>query len=284
MNPAIEVQSGEKASVLTGRIASTNLAQRVCETCNGRIGCLEVCLLLSVATLIAQLSPDFLRLWRWWHWPGVFGQAELLEGKTILSHVDYLVCRPKGYSTHKRWPMLLYLHGSGQRGDDVSQLLTWGLPRLISEGLQVPMIVVAPLCRANTNWDSRQLLALVDHLQEQLFIDPDRIYVSGESMGGFGTWDLIAVAPARFAAAVPVCGGGDIEKANRMVKLPIWAFHGAGDKVISVDQSQKMVDAVQARGGQARLTIFPDEGHSIGELVFSRNDLYAWLLEHSRRH
>ncbi len=171
---------------------------------------------------------------------------------------------------------------AGSRGDDIKQVLRWGLPQQIGWGLRVPMIVVSPQCRSDLGWDSHQLLVLLDHLQEQLAIDPKRIYVTGESMGGNGTWNLCAAAPERFAAAVPICGGGDIQTAPLLARLPIWAFHGARDQVVSPERSKRMVDVIQAAGGSARLTIYPEEGHGVSKRVFTRDDLYAWLLDQKR--
>jgi predicted peptidase len=253
---------------------------------NRRFGWLEACLLLSVTTLFAQLLPDVLRVYREWPRPGPQTpySAELTDAQGDQWSVQYFVYFPEGYCAERPVPLLLYLHGSGQRGDDLNQVLRWGLPQLIGSGLTMPMMVVSPQCRAKVTWDSRQLLVFLDHLQQRYAIDPDRIYVSGESMGGYGTWELIGAAPERFAAAVPVCGGGHVEQEDRMAKLPIWAFHGAKDNVVPIEQSQRMVDAVRAAGGDARLTVFPGAGHGISELVFARQDLYAWLLEHPRQH
>ena len=151
---------------------------------------LESALLLSVATLIAQLAPDFPRWWHWWMWPGSSAQAELSDAAGNHWQIKFLVCLPKDYSDEKRWPLLLYLHGSGQRGDDLSQVVTWGLPELITNGLRLPMIVVAPQCRADSGWNTGQLLSLLDHLKQRFAIDADRVSVCGESMGGYGTWAL----------------------------------------------------------------------------------------------
>jgi predicted peptidase len=144
------------------------------------------------------------------------------------------------------------------------------------------MIVISPQCRIGTQWNSTQLLALLDYLEQRFAVDPDRIYVSGQSMGGYGTWALVATAPERFAAAVPVCGGGRVDDAKRLVNLPIWAFHGAKDDVIPLRASQEMIDAIKAHGGNSQLTVYPDKGHGICDLTFSRDDLYQWLLAQHR--
>jgi predicted peptidase len=119
---------------------------------------------------------------------------------------------------------------------------------------------------------------LLDHLGNNFSIDPTRVYLAGYSMGGYGAWSLAAAAPDRFAAIAPVSGGGDPNDAAKLSKLPIWAFHGAKDKVVPIDEDQKMVEAVRAAGGKPRLTIYSNRGHDACNITFARNDLYDWLL------
>jgi predicted peptidase len=251
-----------------------------------RFGWLEAALLLATVTLIAQLVPDAAPIWREWPWPGCQtpGHVELADAARHRWIVQYLVYTPNDRPAEPRQPLLLFLHGIGERGDDLDQLLKWGLPHLVANGMQLPMMVVSPQCRPNATWNARELLVFLDYLVKRFNVDPDRIYVSGESMGGYGTWDLVGVAPERFAAAVPVCGGGDVGQAERLTKTPIWAFHGTEDNVVPIERSRRMVDAVEALDGNAQLTVLAGQGHGIGEMVFSRDDLYAWLLEHRRQH
>jgi predicted peptidase len=245
----------------------------------------EICLLSAMAALVVQVFPDGSRLWPEWPREGqqVFARAELSNVYGQREKVDYLIYYPQGYFKGDRWPLLIYLHGSGQRGHDLNQVLSWGLPLLIEKGLSLPIMVVSPQCRANRGWDSNLLLSLTDHLEQRFAIDRDRIYVCGESMGGYGTWALTAAAPDRFAAAVPICGGGKVENADRLTKLPIWSFHGGQDNVVPIAKNQKMVEAVRENGGDVRFTIFSDQGHGITEAVFSRGDLFTWLLAQQRR-
>jgi predicted peptidase len=246
-----------------------------------RVGWLEICLTVSFIALILQLWPDMARAWREWPHPGqqTPARAQLNVAGGYSTDVQYLIYLPREYSSRQRWPLLLFLHGSGSRGDDLNLVLK-GDPAtraVCSKGL--PMLVVSPQCRAQTTWDSQPLL---DHLQERFAIDPDRIYVGGYSMGGFGTWDVATIAPKRFAAIVPVAGGGDASQATRLVKLPVWAFHGAEDRTVPIEGNRQMIEAIQAAGGDARLTVYEDRGHDTCGLTFNRDDVYTWLLQHNR--
>jgi predicted peptidase len=244
---------------------------------------LEIALAASFLTLFFQLVPP---LTKWWHQkprPGVLSRDVAFgdrNGKVI--EIKYLLYLPDDYSKQKRWPLLLFLHGSGQRGHEVLRVAMCGPPYAIAQGKLFPMIIVSPQCHEGESWQSEQLLALLEQLEKSFSIDCNRLYVAGYSMGGYGTWDLVSTAPDRFAAAVPVAGGGSIDQAERLVTLPIWAFHGAHDDVIPLDESQRMVEAVRDKGGHARLTVLDDQAHGICNLVFSRDDLYEWLL-HQRR-
>ena len=246
---------------------------------------LEVCLALSIVCLIIQLLLDVIRLRNEWPHPGyqTRARAELSFSNGMHSEVQYLVYLPQDYTLHGSWPLLIYLHGSGERGNDLETVLRTGLPALIARGKHFPMIVVSPQCRPEANWESGQLLSLPNHLEKEFSIDRERVYIGGYSMGGFGTWQFAAAAPERFAAIIPVAGGGDPSEASRLVNLPIWAFHGAKDRTIPLAGSKEMVEAVQAAGGNARLTIYDDRGHDTCNLTFSRDDLYEWLLRQRRR-
>jgi predicted esterase len=247
------------------------------------VGWLDVALFALTATLIAQAFPKARRLWREFPREGqqVFSSVRIRNQYGFPEEVKFLVSYPDGYFSKRPWPMLLYLHGAGQRGNDLNQLFGWGLPALMAKGKRPPMVVVSPQCRKNRGWDSEMLLQLLDHVERRLAVDRDRIYVCGESMGGNGTWDLSAAAPDRFAAAVPVCGWGQFEDAEQLTKLPIWAFHGGRDDVVPIAKNHDTVEAVREKGGHVRFTVFPELGHSITDEVFC-DDLFAWLSRQLR--
>ena len=197
----------------------------------------------------------------------------------------YLLHLPGGYegSGDAKWPLLLFLHGSGERGSDLELVKKNGPPKQIAEGRDLPFIVVSPQCPDGEWWNPSVLNALLDEVGAKLRIDPDRIYVTGLSMGGFATWQLGLRTPERFAAIVPVCGGGDPRDAARLRSIPIWAFHGADDPVVNPDLSRRMVAAVQDSGGNAKLTLYPGTGHESWVKAYAEPDLYPWLLSQKRR-
>jgi predicted esterase len=252
--------------------------------CRRRFGWLEICLLLSSISLVAQLWPDAARMWREWTRPGrqTPARAELKLPSGFQTEVQYFLYLPVNYSPDKAWPLLIFLHGSGERGDDLEMVRRSGPPALLAKGKSLPMIVVSPQCRADCYWDNEQLLALLDHLEKQFSIESDRVYLGGHSMGAYGTWALAAAAPDRFAAIVPVAVGGNTNDVPKLLKLAVWAFHGAKDQVVPLADSKQMVDAIQAAGGNARLTIYPDRGHDTCNVTFSNNEVDDWLLRQRR--
>lgn len=187
------------------------------------------------------------------------------------------------------WPLLLFLHGSGERGTDLTRLPERGIPKEVAAGRQLPFLVVAPQCPPDTIWSIHldALLALIAHLETHYPVDPTRIYVTGLSMGGTGAWHLAVTYPHRFAAIAPVCGDhvwyvGDPAQVCAIRHLPVWCFHGALDTVIPVRVSQTLVSALQACGGNVRFTIYPDVGHNCWNQVYTTPELYTWLTKQQR--
>ncbi len=180
--------------------------------------------------------------------------------------------------------MILYLHGAGERGEDLERITVHGIPRLLREGRRFPFVVVAPQWSDPESWwDVVFLGALLDEAGERYRIDPDRIYVTGLSMGGFGTWDLLVKFPDRFAAAVPVCGGGNPLLASRIRHIPVWVFHGALDDTVPVRRSREMVEALRAADAvEVRYTEYPDVGHDAWTPAYSNPEVYQWMLRHRR--
>jgi predicted peptidase len=218
--------------------------------------------------------------------------------KSLKASYDYLLFLPRDYDAHStgRWPTILFLHGAGERGTNVWRTDIHGPSRYIAAHPDFPFIMVTPLCASNEVWSSDALCALLDETIRKFKVDTNRIYLTGLSMGGFGTWDMALAWPERFAAAVPIAGGGsDLPillartgyatpaKVAAMKSLPIWAFHGARDTIVPPEESQRLVDALKKLGAtNVNLAIYPDATHNSWERTYNNPDLYAWFLQHRR--
>jgi predicted peptidase len=221
-------------------------------------------------------------------------QARSFE-TTLTNQVGlrYLLSLPKAYEekARSRWPLLLFLHGAGERGADLKKVAVHGPPKLIQAGWEFPFIVVSPQCPDHGRWEEAVLLALLDDLQARHRVDTNRVYLTGLSMGGFGTWALGAKHPERFAAIAPICGGGEVidlylttparQKALR--SLGVWAFHGGKDPVVPLAESERMGAAFK-RGGctDLKLTVYPEAGHDSWTAAYQGQELYDWFLKHKR--
>jgi len=196
--------------------------------------------------------------------------------------LKYLLYLPPDYEKRDAWRLLLFLHGSGERGDDLELVKRHGPPKLIAAGKDFPFIVVSPQCPKGQWWQPVELVALLDSVVKKYKVDEDRIYVTGLSMGGFGTWALGFYRPDRFAALVPICGGGETYWAEALARVPVWAFHGALDRGVPVRRSREMVEAINKEGGHAKLTVYPDAGHDAWTQTYNNPQLYEWLLRQKR--
>lgn len=216
------------------------------------------------------------------------GQSEQMFRKEITKQVSlkYLLYLPKGYGEKKdqKWPLMLFLHGAGERGNDVNLVKKHGPPKLIDQGKEFPFIVVSPQCPTTSWWPEQidALTALLDEVQAKYAVDLNRVYVTGLSMGGFGTWSLATRYPERFAAIAPICGGGDRFLANRLKNLPVWVFHGAKDPTVPIQASQEMVEALKKVGADVQFTVYPEAQHDSWTETYNNPKLYEWFLSHSR--
>ena len=211
--------------------------------------------------------------------------AQKLETQIVKTvKLEYLLSLPKNYrSSKKKFPLILFLHGSGESGNHLELVKVHGLPKMLEAGLELPCIVVSPQCPAETWWDAEILGLLLDDLEKKLHVDPDRIYVTGLSMGGFGTWELAMRFPKRFAAIVPICGGGEPFFTSEITHLPIWVFHGAKDDVVPLEYSQRMVNALKKYGNKnLKFTVYKNAAHDSWSKAYANPKLYEWLLEQKR--
>lgn len=202
----------------------------------------------------------------------------------------YLVYTPKGFSSSdgSKWPLLLFLHGAGERGDSLKQVLVNGPPKLTStaQWREYPFVVVSPQARTDSIWSNLALDALIDDVVKKYAIDPDRIYLTGLSMGGYGVWQMAMEFPRRFAAIVPVSSGGVPSGACALKHLSIWAFHGAKDDIVPLDRSQQIIDRIRncpARTGDVRMTVYPEATHDAWTRAYNDSTMYKWLLEQRRK-
>ncbi len=209
-------------------------------------------------------------------------QAAKLDAQVRVT-LNYLLYLPPDYEKHDSWPLLLFLHGAGERGDDINLVKMHGPPMLIDKGKQFPFIVVSPQCPKDDSWQPMELTALLDDIVAKYKVDQDRIFVTGLSMGGFGTWALASYTPNRFAALVPICGGGETYWTKKLPHVAVWAFHGAKDEGVPVRRSQEMIDELTKNGGHPKLTIYPEAGHNSWTATYDNPELYTWLLEQKRQ-
>jgi predicted peptidase len=201
----------------------------------------------------------------------------------VKVHLKYLLALPKGYDadTAKSWPLVLFLHGAGESGNDLSKVKIHGPPKLVDAGKEFPFILVSPQSPGR-GWDPNALSALLDDVVKNYRVDKDRIYLTGLSMGGYGSWALANATPERFAAVAPICGGGNPVAAERLKNLPIWVFHGAKDNVVPLSRSQEMVDALKAAGSSVKFTTYPEAGHDSWTETYANPEFYEWLLKQKR--
>lgn len=237
---------------------------------------------------------------------------EKYEKKTFAAsnglQLPYRILLPENYNPKTKYPLVVFLHGAGERGDNNEAQLTHGANLFVSKQSEFPAIVVFPQCRKDSYWSSVKIdrnqpknrfvydynastqtpdltavIELVGDLQKQFKIDRKRLYIMGLSMGGMGTFEAITRHPKLFAAAVPICGGGDTSLVSNFAKkVPVWVFHGADDSVVHVDYSRSMVKAIEAARGNVKYTEYPGVNHNSWDNAFADPDLLPWLFKQKK--
>ena len=204
----------------------------------------------------------------------------------LTRHFDYLLHLPPDYdpSSGKTWPLIFFLHGMGERGSDVNLLKVTGLPKKLETWPDCPFIVVSPQCPLDTfwTWEADALDALLVEVMGQYAVDPARVYLTGLSMGGAGTWQLAIRHPERFAALAPICAPIFSVLLERTKHIPVWVFHGAKDDVVPLIASEQAVKTFRSLGGAAKLTVYLDARHDSWTEAYDNPALYEWMLEHKR--
>lgn len=221
--------------------------------------------------------------------------AQSAQTVHVVNELKYLLYLPDSYAKDptdradggRGWPLVLFLHGAGERGEDLNIIKRHGLPKLIDRGAHEPFILIAPQCATDGWWDADVLQGLIDATQKNLHVDPSRLYCTGLSMGGFGTWMMVERFPGEFAAVAPICGGGDAWLlkfgASAAKHLPVWAFHGEADPVVPIHRTEEMVQALQSMGDtDVKFTRYPGVGHDSWTRAYDDPDLIPWLLSHRK--
>ena len=201
-----------------------------------------------------------------------------------FGYVKYL---PKDFDENKKYPLVFFLHGAGERGDDLDVAMRFGFMQHVRESdADYPFILIGPQCPVRKYWAcyTESLLAFLDYICETLPVDRDRVYLTGISMGGTGTWMLAMADPERFAAIAPICGSGIVWNGAILAKTPILVYHGDCDESVPIHESMEMLRVVNRRGGKAQIKVIHGAKHNVWDLAYSGDELYTWLLSHKLTH
>lgn len=254
---------------------------------------LHILVLLTITLNVSAQAPD------------IFLFRDLIDGKDTL---PYRVLYPQNYDSTKTYPLVLFLHGAGERGNDNRKQLVHGAKLFLNQQNRdsFPAIVVFPQCPQNSYWSNvrittnaagqrefnfqnggmpttamRMLIKLHNNLKKDLPIDQKRQYIGGLSMGAMGTFEMLYRVPGEFAAAIAICGGGNTETVDAYAKdVSLWIFHGAKDNVVPLAYSQEMAAAIKKQGGDVKLTIYPEANHNSWDNAFAEPGLLEWLFSH----
>lgn len=235
----------------------------------------------------------------------LYQKDNFVKGKETLK---YRILLPDNFSEDKQYPLILFLHGAGERGDDNESQLTHGSSLFTSEENRAnfPTIVIFPQCPKNDYWSNADVdrsgdgvklvfhddkkptkalsltMDLLNQFIEKSFVKKEQVYVVGLSMGGMGTFEILSRMPTTFAAAMPICGGGSEEAVSKYVNTPMWVFHGAQDDVVNPLHSVKMVEAILKAGGHPKFTLYDNANHNSWDSAFSEPDFLPWLFSQQK--
>lgn len=227
---------------------------------------------------------------------------KMTRAETAPDGLKYRIYVPHGIGFFEKVPLVVFLHGAGERGEDNAVQLVHGVPQLISYSMRKDdkAIIVAPQCPERLRWFETpwgelehqttaqpsvamaKVIALIEKMLADYPVDRSRVYITGLSMGGYGTWDIAGRMPELFAAALPVCGGGDVAKAPQLAKVPLWTVHGDKDGAVPVENSRRMVKAVRAAGGNVVYEELPGQGHGVWGYTYSSDKILDWLFSRRR--
>lgn len=219
----------------------------------------------------------------------IFSGIDNYSQQKVTAKYDYLLYLPKDYSKEtKKYPLVIYLHGGGQKGNDLNKLKTYGLPYLVEKGQNFDFIIASPQCPDNKYWSTENWFeTLYADLQSKYRIDKSRIYITGISMGGYGAYITALDFPDKFAAVVALCGGindSDLTRVCNLSKIPIWAFHGTADDKIPFSETERIAKGLESceTKNNFKFTRLENEGHDIQYLYEKNPEIYKWMLEHKK--
>jgi len=216
---------------------------------------------------------------------GQVGFAQIIDTNgiqvKIQAEMNFLEYLPRGYVYEANWPLIIFLHGAGECGNDLSLVKVHG-PLKVAQEMLLPFVIIAPQCPEGQSWSAELLNAFLHTILNGYSIDPGRVYITGLSMGGTGTWELAKRCPEKISAIAPICGRGSEMNICNLKDVPVWAFHGAKDEIIPLHYSTNTVNKLKKCGGNAKLTIYPDVAHDSWTETYENPQLYDWFLEQTK--
>lgn len=221
-------------------------------------------------------------------WDKSHGQTESIQADfekeytvTMKAEYKYVLQIPKKLKTEENLPLIVFLHGSGERGNELNQVKVHGPWNFLQAHQEYRFILLAPQCQNGEVWDPYKLDALLNDIVANHPVDPSRIYLTGLSMGGFGTWDWAMLRPDRFAALAPICGASNLHRlsAQKVKDIPIWVFHGALDASVPYELSARVVRELEMMGANVNFTVYPLAGHDSWTETYLNKELYDWFLQ-----
>lgn len=205
-----------------------------------------------------------------------------IYGESIFNYLLYL---PKGYEKRKKYPLMIFLHGAGERGDELSKLKVHSIPKIFDGDVDYQAIVVCPQCKQNTTWTSQieKVYEFILFIIEKYNVDKNAVSITGVSMGGFGVWQTIMDYPELFSAAAPICGGGMAWRADVIKELPIRIYHGEKDELVDAFYSKDLYRALKRYDAKdVELFLYPNVGHNVWNQAYEETGIINWLISKKR--